>query len=206
MVAKAGKCREKMTKEKDDDAKDMHRKKMRFHRWFTSAKYPKSLKGETKEDVFKVWLNHGEDKAKVHITFLKRRVHQKKATEVKVFMKPRDLKTKLGYTAEKIKTIVAQCKKDGTWRKDKLFPKDEEENRYMVEIDPTLEEADLFESGMEAKGSADFEGDAAEDMLEGMLGGEGQQDGFDLGTIKDDKKPTKGDRKLARDSTTPKAI
>eukprot|EP00959_Pyramimonas_sp_CCMP1952_P433212 9071823-Pyramimonas_sp.AAC.1 len=45
-------------------------------------------------------MNHNEDKAKVHITFLKRRAHQKKAASVKVFMKPRDLSSKLGYTAE----------------------------------------------------------------------------------------------------------
>ena len=50
---------------------------------------------------------------------------------------------------------------------------------------------------MEAKGSADFEGEEAEDMLEGLLDGQGV-DGTDLGTVPAEKKTTprnpKGDK------------
>eukprot|EP00969_Alexandrium_andersonii_P027923 1218038-Alexandrium_andersonii.AAC.1 len=76
---------------------------------------------------------------KTMTTTMKRYVEQRqKAIRARQSMKKRDLAKTLGCAKEKIQVTVDANIKRNTFQLDPLFPDDDEETRWLVEVDPAF--------------------------------------------------------------------
>ncbi len=118
-----------------------------------ALKMPQELSAELQDDkgnLFNLWI----ESEKPEMQDLLKLIVKRKASKVAEFSnnsctyKKRELEKK--YSPEKAAAIVMQCKKQGMYRPDPYFPKDDEEIYYMIFEGSTLAHKNIRTDDMEA--------------------------------------------------------
>ena len=177
-----------------------------------SKSFPASLESNKKNNrlgLFSQWLESGRDWGRVLLT-IRRRVEQKTLAQRQMgWIKVR----KLDYPEHKLQTVVNDCKRQGLWKEDKLFPKDEEEAWVMMEMQNTVSKIGKSSVGVEIEVQGEVNAAEAEALLTtGPLGdkdavhlslGEAMMQHIDAECVQTKTKITKGANKAEEDDATP---